>query len=58
MFDNCVISSISYYLYESDDLQFFYEENIFTVLCEVIHYYVNQNSCVYMCMLDTSKAFD
>ena len=25
---------------------------------EVINYYINQNSCVYVCMLDASKALD
>ena len=25
-----------------------------SIITEVINYYVNQNSCVYMCMLDAS----
>ena len=29
-----------------------------SIIKEVINDYVNQNSCVYMCMLDASKAFD
>ena len=29
-----------------------------SIIKEVINYYVNQNSCVYMCMVDASKAFD
>ena len=61
-FDNCIISSNSY-ICVSDDLQFPYKKKTSTVQCvsiikEVINYYVNQNSCVYMCMLDASKAFD
>ena len=49
------------YIFESDDLQFAYKKKTSTVQCvsiikEVINYYVNQNSCVYMCMLDASKA--
>ena len=62
MFDNCTISSNSY-IFESDDLQFTYKKKTSTVQCvsiikEVINYYVNQDSCVYMCMLDASKSFD
>ena len=62
LFDNCIISSNSY-IFESDDFQFAYKKKTSTVQCvsiikEVINYYVNQNSCVYMCMLDASKAFD
>ena len=62
LFENCIISSNSY-IFESDDLQFAYMNKTSTVQCvsiikEVINYYVNQNSCVYMCMLDASKAFD
>ena len=58
LFDNCIISSNSY-IFESDDLQFAYKKKTSTVQCvsnlyfikEVVNYYVNQNSCVYMCML-------
>ena len=62
LFDNCIISSNSY-IFESDNLQFAYKKKTSTIQCvsiikEVINYYVNQNSCVYMCMLDASKAFD
>ena len=32
--------------------------NVFLLFKKVINYYVNQNGCVYMCMLDASKAFD
>ena len=47
----------------SDPLQFAYKENVSTVQCasvfwEVINYYINNDSCIYMCMLDASKAFD
>ena len=48
---------------QSDPLQFPYKENTSTVqcasvICEVINYYINNDSCIYMCMLDASKAFD
>ena len=61
MFDNCIISSNSY-IFEYDDLQFAYKQKTSIVQCvsitkEVINYYVNENSCVYMCMLDASKSF-
>ena len=29
-----------------------------SVICEVINYYINNDSCIYMCMLDASKSFD
>ena len=62
LFNNCIISSNSY-IFEFDDLQYAYKKKTSTVQCvsiikEVINYYVNQNSCVYMCMLDASKTFD
>ena len=62
LFDNCIISSNSY-IFESDNLQYAYKKKTFNVQCvsiikEVINYNLNQNSCVYMCMLDASKAFD
>ena len=62
LFDNCIISSNSY-IFECDDLQFAYKKKTSTLQCisiikEVINYYVNQKSCVCMCMLDASKAFD
>ena len=62
LFDNCIISPNSY-IFESDDLEFAYKKKTSTVQCvsitsEVISCYVNQNSCVYMCMLDGSKAFN
>ena len=48
---------------QSDPLQFSYKEHASTVqcasiICEVINYYINNDSCIYMCMLDASKAFD
>ena len=60
LFDNCIISS-TLYIFESDNLQFAYKKKTSTIQCvsiikEVINYYVNQNSCVYMCMLDASKS--
>ena len=29
-----------------------------SVICKVIKYYIHKDSCIYMCMLDASKAFD
>ena len=48
---------------QSDPLQFAYKENASTVqcvsvICEVINYCIHNDSCIYMCMLDASKAFD
>ena len=48
---------------QSDPLQFAYKENVSTaqcasVICEVNNYYINNDSCIYICMLDASKAFD
>ena len=48
---------------QSDSIQFAYKENASTVqcasvICEVINYTINNDSCIYMCMLDASKAFD
>ena len=64
LFDNnyYIIPSNSY-IFESDYLQFAYKKKTSTVqrvsiIKEVINYYVNQNSCVYMCMLGDSKTFD
>ena len=47
----------------SDDLQFAYKSGCSTtqcvsVLCETIDYYVHNESDVYMCSIDASKAFD
>ena len=60
--DNCILIMQSDSL-QSDPLQFAYKENASTVQCasvirEVINYYINNDSCIYMCMLDASKAFD
>ena len=60
--DNCILIIQSASLL-SDPLQFAYNENISTVqcasiICEVINYYTNNDSCIYMSMLDASKAFD
>ena len=46
----------------SDPLQFAYKEKVSTVqcvsvICEVINFYIHKDSCIYMCMLDASKAF-
>ena len=47
----------------TSELQFAYKQNMSTTLCtlvlkEVLTYYVNNNSVVYTCFLDASKAFD
>ena len=47
----------------SDPLQFAYKEKASTVqcvsvICEVINHYIHKDSCIYMSMLDASKAFD
>ena len=60
--DNCILSMQSDSL-QSDPLQFAYKEKASTVqcvsvICEVIKYYIHKDSCIYMCMLDASKAFD
>ena len=60
--DKCILSIQSDNL-QSDPLQFAYKEKASTVqcvsvICEVINYYIHKDSCMYMCMLDASKAFD
>ena len=50
-------------MFKSDDLQFAYKKRCSTIQCvsmvtEVIDYYKNNGTPVYMCMLDASKAFD
>ena len=60
--DKCILSMQSDSL-QSDPLQFAYKENASTVqcvsvICEVINYYIHNDSCIYMGMLDASKAFD
>ena len=60
--DNCILIMQSDSL-QSDPLQFTYKEIASTIqcaadICEVINYYINNDSCIYMCMLDASKAFD
>ena len=62
IFDNCIISDQCLAL-NSDDLQFAYKSGCSTtqcvsVLCETIDYYVHNESDVYMCSIDASKAFD
>ena len=61
-FDYCIIYNHAS-VFKSDELQFAYENNCSTVQCvsmvtEVINYYIDSGSTVYMCMLDASKAFD
>ena len=53
------MSSIKY----SEDLQFAYKSDCSTtqcgpVMCETIDYYLHNESDVYMCPIDASKAFD
>ena len=62
VFDSCIIS-LNSVLLRSDDFQFAYKKSCFTIqgvsmVTEVINYYINNGSSVYMCMLDASKAFD
>ena len=65
LFDSCIIS-LNTVVFKSDDLQFAYKKNCSTIskyisvsmVTEVIDYYQNNGSPVYMCMLDASKAFD
>ena len=62
LFDSCIIS-LNTVVFKSDDLQFTYKKSCSTIQCvsmvtEVIDYYQNNGSPVYMCMLDASKAFD
>ena len=50
-------------MFKSDDLQFAYTKRCSTKQCvsmvtEMLDYYRNNGSPVYMCMLDASKAFD
>ena len=62
IFDNCIIS-----LQESclltDDLEFAYKSKTSTAQCistitEIINYYIKNTSKLYMCTLDSTKAFD
>ena len=62
LFDSCIIS-LNTVVFKSDDLQFAYKKSGSTIQCvsmvtEVIDYYQNNGSPVYLCMLDASKAFD
>ena len=62
VFDSCIIS-LNYVVMRSDDLQFAYKKSSSSIQCvsmvtEMINYYRNNGSSVYMCMLDASKAFD
>ena len=62
IFDNCIISAQCLAL-NSDNLQFAYKYSCsrtqcVSVLCETIDYYLYNESAVYMCSIDASKAFD
>ena len=61
IFDNCIITAECLAL-NSDDLQFAYKSGCsiaqcVSVLCEIIDYYVHNESDFYMCSIDASKAF-
>ena len=62
VFDICIIS-LNCVVLRSDDLQFAYKKACSIIQCvsmviEVINYYKNNGSSMYMCMLDASKVFD
>ena len=62
IFDNCIISA-EWLALNSDNLQFAYKSGCSTtqcvsVLCETYDYYVHNESDVYMCSIDASKAYD
>ena len=62
VFDSCIIP-LNFVVLRSDDLQFVYKKSCSTIkyvsmVTEVINYYRNNGSSVYMCMLDASKALD
>ena len=62
VFDSCIISPNSVVL-RFNDLQIAYIKRCTTIQCvfmvtDVINYYRNNGSSVYMCMLDASNAID
>ena len=62
LFDHIILLKYSKQL-QSSDMQFGYKESHSTTLCtliykEVIDHYINNDSTVYSCFLDASKAFD
>ena len=62
LFDHIILLKYNKQL-QSSDMQFGYKENHSTTLCtliykKVIDHYINNDSTVYSCFLDASKAFD
>ena len=62
LFDHSILLKYSKQL-QSSDMQFGYKGGHSTTLCtliykEVINHYINNDSAVYSCFLDVSKAFD
>ena len=62
IFDLVIISEFSEYL-NLDDLQFSYQSEVSTSMCtwvavESISYFLRNESEVYTCLMDMSKAFD
>ena len=57
------ITSLNSVVLRSDGIQFAYKKSCSTIQCvsmvtDVINYHINNDSSVYMCMLDASKSFD
>ena len=62
VFDHCIIFCQCKVL-ESDNLQFAYKSGTSTTQCvpvvtDTVNYYLHNESDVYMCTIDASKAFD
>ena len=62
LFDTIILSKFSKEL-NSSNLQFAFKEKhsttlATTLLIETVKYYMDNNSSIYVCMLDASKAFD
>ena len=62
LFDYVIMHTCNGYLYTSD-MQFGFKPQHSTTMCslvynEIINYYLSNNSNVYSCLLDASKAFD
>ena len=62
LFDYVIMHTCNDYLYTSD-MQFGFKPQYSTTMCslvyhEIINHYMSNNSNVYSCLLDASKAFD
>ena len=62
LYDYDIMHTCNYYLYASD-MQFGFQPQHSTTMCslvyhEIVNYYMSNNSNVYSCLLDASKAFD